>query len=240
MEVRSEHLARVGNRNGGAQAERLGGFGYGFRSERRFVYQGQKTSVRLRREKGGPFCWGDLARWARFRVRASSSDRPLLHFTFYEDVPQRTGTRKSEVGSCAVPLRAIIDAPLEEGALPPYASTGEAEARVRAPAARGGAGGGAIEGGARIRVRARALRRFPSGAAAPPGDGGERAPRAREEMIGTGETLRVAAVMRAHGCRLHNCRKNIGKTKYSLKIFARKYLPYSLKPPPGTCGDGPA
>eukprot|EP00939_MAST-03C_sp_MAST-3C-sp1_P001955 g1955.t1 len=55
-----------------------------------------------------------------------------------------------------------------------------------------------------------------------------------KQIVGGKRVLDIAALMRAHGPRLQNCRKNICKTAYSLRLPARLALPFAYKPPKGT------
>merc|ERR1712224_1172472 len=59
----------------------------------------------------------------------------------------------------------------------------------------------------------------------------EREVRTQEEVAGGPQVLQAAQLMRVHGCRLQNCRKNIGKAKYSLNVVCRQVLPPCYKPP---------
>ena len=61
-----------------------------------------------------------------------------------------------------------------------------------------------------------------------------------KQIVGEERVLPLAALFRAHGPRLQNCRKNIHKAKYSLKLPARLALPFAYKPPKGSYGDGEA
>eukprot|EP00940_MAST-03C_sp_MAST-3C-sp2_P000474 g474.t1 len=58
-----------------------------------------------------------------------------------------------------------------------------------------------------------------------------------KDIVGGKRVLDIAALMRAHGPRLQNCRKNILKSAYSLRLPARLALPFAYKPPKGTFGD---
>ena len=61
-----------------------------------------------------------------------------------------------------------------------------------------------------------------------------------KQIVGGDRILDLAAILRSHGPRLQNCRKNIQKSKYSLKLPARLALPFAYKPPKGSYGDGEA
>ena len=61
-----------------------------------------------------------------------------------------------------------------------------------------------------------------------------------KQIVGGERVLNLAALLRAHGPRLQNCRKNIHKAKYSLKLPARLALPFAYTPPKGSYGGGEA
>ena len=57
-----------------------------------------------------------------------------------------------------------------------------------------------------------------------------------EEIVGPSVVTNVASLMRKQGTRIHNCRKNIGKCKYSLNNVTLMVLPKCYIPPKKASG----
>ena len=60
--------------------------------------------------------------------------------------------------------------------------------------------------------------------------------RSIEEIVGPSVVTNVASLMRKQGTRIHNCRKNIGKCKYSLNNVTLMVLPKCYIPPKKASG----
>eukprot|EP00941_MAST-03F_sp_MAST-3F-sp1_P006408 g6408.t1 len=183
-------------------------------SDKRFPTSGKATT------------WENVGEWAKLYLDVST--KPRVKVTFFVDHAEGLTVKKLMIGSVLLNLDSIINAPVDDNASPPYLSTASIAETMKVLEK----GEGGKMKYLTVTLSATSLHMRPGGAIRQGGT------RTREEIIGTGRVLNSAAVMRAEGTRLKNCRKNIGKEKYSLKIFARKCLPYCLKPPPGTCGEG--